>query len=250
MTHGYPVLPVAPSQDAYQYPKVIKGDGIKSWNHCPLTPEGTPVPAFTGKNPSYLDRDGKPLLIHHGQYKSHLPNADKLTEWFINPANGIGTLSGWNNTGWIDFDLKQFDSQDELDQLFQNLLSSYQQLNNSYIEQTHSGGYRLAVKLKTRPKFTNFALEPDGKHRGEALGVGRFTVLAPTIGPSGKPYNNINRGLPVEVESLEAIGIYPAQRGGVRLISSPINLASPAFVAIPGSIPLELLGKTRRAVLS
>lgn len=250
VTHGYPVLPVAPAQDASKYPKVNRGNGLKEWEHCPLTPQLAPLPAFTGKNPSYLDRNGNPYLINHRQYQSRLPNAAERTRWFANPANGIGTLGGWNNTVWLDFDLKQFDGQDHLDQACYSILSRHPQLNSSCIEQTHSGGYRLAVKLKTQPPFTNFALEPGGEHRGEALGNGRFTVLAPTVGPSGQPYRNLNRGIPVEVESLEAIGIYSTKKGDVCPGSSPNNFADVAFITIPGSVSLETLGSdTSRAVL-
>lgn len=251
VTHRYPALPVAPAQDAYQFPKVNKGDGVKEWKHCSLSPQLTPTPSFTGKNPSYLDAEGKPHLINHQQYQGKLPSANELTEWFANPGNGIGTLGGWNNTVWLDFDLKQFDSQEELDQAFHSLLSKNPQLKISWIEQTHSGGYRLAVKTKIQPTFTNFGLDQNGKHRGEALGKGRFTVLAPTVGPSGNRYKNFNRGIPVEVKSLEAIGIYPTKKGDARPIPLSNSLANKGPVGIPGAISLELLGNdTSRAVLS
>jgi len=62
------------------------------------------------------------------------------------------------------------------------------------------------------PNFTNFTLAPDGNHVGEALGAGRFTVLAPTVGVSGNSYRNIRRVPLIEVECLEAIGIYPVNK--------------------------------------
>jgi len=245
VAHSYPVLPVAPKQDAYQYPKVDKGDGKKSWRSCPLTLKSTPFPAFTGKNPSYLDPDGKPHLINHRHYQSKLPTADELVNWFTNPANGVGTLGGWNNTIWLDFDLKQFASQAELDQAFEDILERHPELKKSWIEKTQSGGYRLATKPRTQPTFTNFTLEVGESHRGEALGKGRFTVLAPTIGPSGNPYKIFNRNTPVEVESLESIGIYPTQKASVNSTSVQKGSADVTCVETLGSIPLKLLGNKR-----
>jgi len=60
------------------------------------------------------------------------------------------------------------------------------------------------------PSFTNFTTLPDGQHVGEALGEGRFTVLAPSIHPNGNSYLRLEWGKPVFIASLEAIGIYPA----------------------------------------
>ncbi len=105
--------------------------------------------------------------------------------------------------------MKHFDNQEALDDAFWALLERPPSLRESWIEKTHSGGYRLAVKLSEAPGFTNFALSLGGAHVGEVLGAGRFTVLAPTVGPSGNPYVCLKRAEPVKVESLEAIGIYP-----------------------------------------
>jgi hypothetical protein len=40
---------------------------------------------------------------------------------------------------------------------------------------------------------------------------GRFTVLAPSIHPNGNPYRRTGWGTPIEVESLESIGIHPSK---------------------------------------
>jgi hypothetical protein len=243
---GLPALPVAPSQNSYssKQHKEVKGDRLKTWPHCPLTKDLKPEPLYTGKNPSFLHSNGKPQLVKHQNYQNRLPTSKEIQTWWENPANGIGTLGGWGGYTWIDFDLKQFESQEECDRAFYGLLDTHPQLRASWWEQTHSGGYRLAVKPRQQPNFTNFTLEPGGKHRGEALGKGRFTVLAPTIGPSGNSYRCINRAIPVEIESLESIGIYPFTKQQER-VSKPQRVTP-----VPGAIALEELGnKTAQSVL-
>ena len=262
VAHNYPVLPVAPAQSVWKYHKVVPAypeQGV--WSHCPLTtvqtPHGAslqPIPLYTGKNPSYLDRTGVPHLINHRQYQNRLPNDHELEVWFTNPANGIGTLGGWNSCIWLDFDVKQFPSQEECDAAVYSILSCAK-LSETLIERSHSGGWRIAVKVKQKPNFTNFSLTPGGPHVGEALFEGRFTVLAPTIGPSGNSYQSINRIMPVEVESLEFIGIYPTKKANKsevgRIKDEKTRHPSP-FTLGPsvGSIPLEMLGNdTSRDIL-
>lgn len=237
---GLPALPVAPLQNSYlkgQH-KEIKGDRVKTWAHCSLTKDLQPEPLYTGKNPSFLHPNGKPQLVKHQNYQNCLPTQKEIQIWWQNSANGVGTLGGWGGFIWIDFDLKQFDSQEECDRAFYGLLEAHPQLRQSWWEQTHSGGYRLAVKPKNQPDFTNFALEPGGKHRGEALGKGRFTVLAPTIGASGSPYRCCNRAVPVEIESLESISIYPLAKPKEKERVSSLQ----RFITPASTIALEQLG--------
>jgi hypothetical protein len=104
--NGFPVLPVAPKQDSVKYPKK------NSKHEIEYEKDGvTPKPLFTGKNPSYLDERGVPHLVSHTKYQSKLPSKAELKIWFANPLNGIGTLGGWNDAVWIDFDEKHFDSE-------------------------------------------------------------------------------------------------------------------------------------------
>ncbi|NEQ20161.1 MAG: DUF3987 domain-containing protein [Microcoleus sp. SIO2G3] len=279
IAHNYPVLPVAPAQDAKKHPKIAKTHPEQGvWAHCPLTEDLQPIQLYTGKNPSYLDRDGFPHLINHRQYQTRLPRVAELELWFANPENGVGTLGGWNDTVWLDFDVKQFPSTEECDAAVTSVLERVRASGDTpqqqtYLERSHSGGWRIALKLEQKPNFTNFSLTPGGAHVGEALFTGRFTVLAPTIGPSGNPYQSISRALPVSINSLSAIGIYSTKKGfckgnqQLELVHSqscngnalpfseepdvnqrhPIpNLQSP----IPSSIPLELLGHdTSRHIL-
>lgn len=248
--NGYPPLPVAPAQNPKLYHRVEKAEGNRG-DRCPLTENFEPIPIYTGKNPSYLDKEGKPHLINHREFQKRLPTQGELKQWFSDPRNGVGTLGGWNNTAWIDFDIKQFDYDEEFG------LSPKEVCNavveqwiedkdlDTFREETHSGGWRVGVRVKQKPEFTNFALTPGGKHLGEALGEGRFTVLAPTVGPSGQPYRSHNRVLPVEVESLEAIGIFPVASPKKKTSSSSTNFPRQQTGYVPGSIPLEQLGNDR-----
>jgi len=222
---GLPILPVAPAQGVERYHKLVKGQKVA---------------LFTGKNPSFVDRNGKLHLLPHTPYQKRLPSAKEIKRWFENPANGIGTLGG-RGYEWIDLDVKQFESQEECDRAFDERLETHPQLRESWLERTHSGGYRIAVKVIEKPDFTNFALEPGGKHRGEALGEGRFTVLAPTIGVSGNAYHCIHQAIPVEVESLESIGLFSTKSAKVPAAKlTPQRPVAPALAQRPSAIAIAI----------
>jgi predicted P-loop ATPase len=201
---GYAPIPVAPKQCPIKYP--LKKNGKIVYEKDGITPK----PLFTGKNPSYLTADGKPVMVFHNTYQNRPPTASELALWFTHPATGIGTLGGVNGSVWIDFDHK---GTSDLESRFHAWLDKFPHLRESWIEQTHSGGYRVLVKSSAPEKEdTNFALTSGGIKVGEALGAGRFTVLAPTIGPSGNTYRKISDNWePVGVDSLESIGIFPTK---------------------------------------
>ncbi|MFQ4140560.1 bifunctional DNA primase/polymerase [Nodosilinea sp. PGN35] len=235
---------MAPAQDPTRYPARDRDGSLKR------DKDGALMPAFTGKNPSYVDSRGIPHLIRHTQYQDRMPTQAELQTWFANPANGIGTLGGWHNIVWIDVDVKQFESQQACDQRIADWLSQYPLLQQTLTERTHSGGWRLAVRVQEK-SFTNFSLNGvGGHHMGEALGEGRFTVLSPTVGPSGKAYVNVQRVPPVWVERLDAIGLYPVsgrreQRPSCQ--SRPLIQSQPAQ---PGVLRLEELATAKaQAVL-
>ncbi|BAY26162.1 hypothetical protein NIES2100_59750 [Calothrix sp. NIES-2100] len=245
LENGYPVLPVAPAQDASKYPQLKKNT-----KEIELDKHGKPQPIFTGKNPSYLDKDGKPHLINHSKYQNELPTDKELEEWFVHPDNGIGTLGGWNNTIWLDFDTKNFDSLEDCERAIESYLEDYPQLQETFTERTHSGGYRLGVKVKQLPNFTNFSLKPGGHHIGEALREGRFTVLAPTVGTSGNAYCNIKRVPLIEVEYLESIGIYSTKKKKEEKIKIKKETTRAPQQVNTSTIRLELLGsETSKSVL-
>jgi|GEM_PF-3153356 len=242
--NGYPALPIAPEQDSAVYPALDKA-GMPA-----LDKGGKPKPLFNGKNPSFLGRDGKPHPVAHSQFKDRLPSASEMSNWWCDEQpTGVGTLGGWNGVVWIDIDVKNFDDRVSTDAAFDSILKLNPALEDSWLEQTHSGGYRIAVKLETPPLFTNFALSPGGRHVGEVLGAGRFTVLAPTIGPSGNRYVNLNRAEPVLIESLESIGIYPVKK--MKPVKTVKPVASlPIIPASGNELPLDsLITDACRAIL-
>lgn len=207
---GCPPIPVAPKQDPKQpwcHREIKRKDGVK---FCPIDENLKPIPRFTGKNPSYLARNGKPYICKHGEFQERLPSDQENQQHFTHPNTGIGTLGGHGGIIWLDFDAKNYDSQEVCDADVESIIADHS-LQDSWIERTGSGGWRIAVKPHVKPTWTNFATSKDGKRVGEALGEGRFTVLAPTIHPNGTPYRRIGWGNPIEIESLEAIGIYPSK---------------------------------------
>lgn len=219
--HNLPALPIAPQQDPYHYPRVVRAKRERGiYEHIPVEPNADgilrPKPAFTGKNPSYLDADGQPHLINHRVYQGAMPNQREHQRWFANPANGMATL-GNDRIVFIDIDRKNFESPAECDRAVADWLEAYPALQQTYREKTHSGGWHLAITLSEPKTFTNFAFKPGGKHVGEVLGAGRVCVLAPTYGPSGNRYETQQEGPPLQVATLEAIGLYPAGRAPSQL---------------------------------
>ena len=244
---GVPPIPVAPKLDPkhpgghrvespeYRYrkdkPEFVSCNGeqvIVSGDYCKFTTTAvgcgmasvrgefvrldstlSPTPLFTGKNPSFLGWDGKHRKLNHGQFQNRMPTEQELKRWFCNPYTGIGTLGGHNGIVWIDFDAKNYPTQDDCDHDVQALLDRIGK--PTLTEKTGSGGYRVAVVPTVKPTFTNFSSEPGGKHLGEALFAGRYTVLAPSQHPNGNYYTELCNTDPVEVESLEAIGVYPSK---------------------------------------
>jgi hypothetical protein len=212
--HGLPVLPVAPIQDATQFPLIRNGKVIHDGNG--------PKHAFTGKNPSYLDVHGYPHLLPHRKYQYQLPEQPEIDRWFKNPENGIMTMGGWGNIYWIDIDVKRYSSGQSCDRSVQSWLRRFPRLRNTFTEKTHSGGWRFAVRCDVAPDFTNFRFDSSPNHRGEILGKGRLTVLAPTIGPSGNPYISIQQSEPIAIRTLSEIGIQPIQKPKTHTVMKPV----------------------------
>ncbi len=208
--HGLPVLPVAPIQDSAKFPLIRNGKIIYDGDR--------PKPAFTGKNPSFLDVHGYPHFLPHRKYQYQLPEQQEIDRWFKNPNNGIMTMGGWGNISWIDIDVKRYSSQQSCDRSVQSWLRRFPRLQNTFTEKTHSGGWRFAVRCEIAPDFTNFRFDSSSQHRGEILGKGRLTVLAPTIGPSGQPYLSVRRCEPIVVKTLADIGIQPIQKPRVTRV--------------------------------
>ena len=95
------------------------------------------------------------------------------------------------------------------------------------------------IYFEVPPSFTNFCLEPGGHHVGEILGPGRFAVLAPTIGPSGRSYKVIQDGGFVQVSRAEDIGLFTTKKAKSKTTLKAVvpKFKSTAF----GTIPLREL---------
>lgn len=197
---GLPPLPVAPAQDVNKYHRKNKDGSPK------LGKDGKLIPLYTGKNPSYLDKNGKPCPISHKIYQDRMPTQEELDLWFENPQNSVGGL-GREGFRYLDIDRKNFESQEACDQYFGQLLERKPELLDGVIAQTQSGGYRIVFKCNGEPDFTNFCDKPGGKHLGELLPPGRFAVLL-GIGPDGGSYTLLSP-LPDELPIVDVDFIYP-----------------------------------------
>lgn len=247
---GLSPLPVAPHQDPFKYPKKDSKGNIQ------YQKDGiTPIPLFTGKNPSYLEVNGIPRLVNHTKYQKVQPTESELQLWFCNALTGVGTL-GNDSVCWIDIDSNKFATQKDCDSAYQQLLDNAPILNAAWLEKTQSNGYRIGIQLNSPKDFTNFKLSANGDHVGEALGAGRFTVLAPSIGASGQSYQNINRPrvLP-NIQSLESIGIFSTISKPVVIPPSrPISPEKPEKFDVPSSSEyislLDCITKDHREILA
>lgn len=206
---GCPPIPVAPKQNP-RNPGCHRVVGKKDEGFCPVDKNLQPIPKFTGKNPSYLKRDGSAEICKHGEFQTRLPSTTELKRFFCHPDTGVGTLGGHAGVVWVDFDAKNYQSQEACDSDVEGIIAR-KKLHNTWIERTGSGGWRIALKPRQKPTFTNFATSPDGQHVGEALFKGRFTVLAPSIHPNGNAYRRVGWGTPIEVESLEDSDCFPSK---------------------------------------
>jgi uncharacterized Zn-finger protein len=197
----------------------------------PLKANGTPL--FTGKNPSHYDSFNQPKTINHSQFQDKQPKESNLTQWFSHPDMGVGSL-GSKEYRWFDLDVKHFQpgcecsvaptdktkppcdhQKSACESAFDRWVEKFPQVVGTWVEKTHSGGYRVLIHL-TEPDesddLTNYTIEGlDFPARaGEILGHGRFAVLAPTVGDFGN-YQRISCGKPVSVRHLADLGIVPSK---------------------------------------
>lgn len=176
---------------------------------------------FTGKNPSFVNKDGEFKLIKHGNYVNTKPTSDEVRSWwspdenYYSFCNGMCLVCGINGIYCIDFDAKHYDNQEEIDRKVKEIEDQY----NHYIlwiDKTPNQGYHIFVKLESKPDFTNFTTEIQGSHRGELLGEGRIAVINPTINFKNKGYTTIFSNLDKyedvkSIKDISEIGIYPVK---------------------------------------
>jgi hypothetical protein len=218
------VIPVALPAEAHPKRRQNKRSG--DWETV-VGADGKPEPAYTGKNPSYWQSNGKPQLAGpkdpttkaQAQVLDRIQTAERLGKPIglaIRPTPQLVV---------IDFDLKDYGSQEELDQDWMHLLDLNPKLAETRIERTPGGGVHLYVRPADQMEswrkrgegfHCSFTTTAGGKHRGEVLAVNRISVCAPTRNGSG-PYELVNPKHAydvVEIQSLEAIGIYAIAKRG------------------------------------
>ncbi|BDA71179.1 hypothetical protein CAL7716_053450 [Calothrix sp. PCC 7716] len=211
LSYGLTPLPVAPALDPYSEGghEVERGNPAKkTYDRCPLK-DGKPKAKFSGKNPSCMRNSGKQYNISHRQYHNSTPTDKQLKEWFQCVYNGVGIIGNYEVLP-LDFDAKDFNSQEECDDWFFNDFIAKNGFEDIWQEKSGGGGYRVVIAVEEYPNFGTMARTPGGELIGEIRGYGCFAVMAPTIHPNGNSYRLlVDGGIPI-VKNLESIGIYPS----------------------------------------
>lgn len=256
------VIPVALSAADYPATRLNRRTGERE---IQLDKDGNPQPAFVGKNPSFWLPNGEPRLASH---RTSLSGDELLAR--IESARKVGRLIGLavipsTDVVVIDFDRKNYPSQQALDADWMGLLDLYPELTRTRIERTPGGGVHIYVRpadgmaswrTSAGKLHCNFTTVPGGEHRGEVLAGTRVCVCAPTRNGSGI-YELVNPDFAyslVEIGSIGAIGIYPlakavrgtTQRRQKQSVSTSNCQTSPAAGA---PALAELIGSKARQVL-
>jgi hypothetical protein len=182
--------------------------------------EGLPKPAYTGKNPSFWKEDGAPKLVSHSK-----PLRPDEVLRRINTAERLGRPIGLavipsTEAVVLDFDLKDYPSQQALEDDWMGLLDRHPELARTRIERTPGGGLHIYIKVADHMDswrtslgklHCNFTTTEGGEQRGQVLAGTRVAVCAPTRNGKGQyELFNPDHALDlVEVMSLGEIGIYP-----------------------------------------
>jgi hypothetical protein len=227
---------------------------------------GQPLPAFVGKNPSFWLADGEPRLTSQSQPADE-PEVLKRLEVAERLGRPIGlAIIPSTDVVVIDFDRKNYPTQESLDQDWMRLLDLCPELTQTRIERTPGGGVHIYVRPAdgmaswrnaAGKRHCNFTTVPGGEHCGEVLAGTRVCVCAPTRNGAGA-YELVNPDHAyslVEVRALGAIGIYPRARATgsttkppqrqSRTTSAPTQASASAAPALA-----ELIGSKARDVLA
>jgi hypothetical protein len=166
----------------------------------------------------------------------------------------------------IDFDRKNYPTQESLDQDWMRLLDLCPELTQTRIERTPGGGVHIYVRpadgmaswrSAAGKLHCNFTTVPGGEHRGEVLAGTWVCVCAPTRNGAGA-YELVNPDHAyslVEVRTLGAIGIYPRARTTASTTKPPqsqsrTTSAPPQASASAAPALAELIGSKARDVLA
>jgi hypothetical protein len=199
---------------------------------------GQPLPAFVGKNPSFWLADGQPRLTSQSQpaVESEVLKRLAIAERLGRPI-GLAVIPS-KEVVVIDFDRKNYPTQEALDQDWMRLLDLYPELTETRIERTPGGGVHIYLRLAdgmdswrtaAGKLHCNFTTVPGGEHRGEVLAGTRVCVCAPTSNGSGV-YELINPEAAysfAEVPDLASIGIYPEVKAAPEPAAPSPPLPSP-----------------------
>ena len=211
------VIPVALPADSYPVTRLNSQTGQREIQR---DKNGHPLPAFVGKNPSFWLADGEPRLTSQCKPADE-PEVLKRLEVAERLGRPIGlAVIPSKDVVVIDFDRKNYPSQEALDQDWMRLLDLCPELTQSRIERTPGGGVHIYVRpadgmaswrTAAGKLHCNFTTVPGGDHCGEVLAGTRVCVCAPTRNGSGG-YELVNPDYAyslVEVRNLGAVGIYP-----------------------------------------
>ncbi|MEO1003748.1 MAG: DUF3987 domain-containing protein [Cyanobacteria bacterium J06638_7] len=221
-------------------------------------------PAYTGKNPSDWRGPDQPRLLSHEKpptlRRTLAAIAIAAEHWL---PIGLAVIPSTTVVA-IDFDAKNYDGgRAELDADVDRLLAAHPALQQTRRERTPSGGQHIYIRVADGMAswsngcgghYCNFAITPDGPHRGEVLAGTRVCVTAPTE----DDYELVEPAWAytiAEVASLDAIGIIPKTRRGKAPRKSGILLDNPSpSPATTGVIEVpqlrDLLGRMARDVLN
>ena len=192
---------------------------------------GKPEPQFCGKNPSFWNGNGKPILAKPNQPCSLQEAIQRIdiAERLKQPI-GIGVIPQ-QPIAIIDIDKKCYQTTDEMYADITRLLELNPQLLRTRIESTPGGGCHIYVTCKDMEKWQqsngglhcNFSTLPGGPHRGEILtGGNRFCASAPSRRFDG-PYQVIKPEFAetlIEIECLSDISIYPTVQKENKLLAA------------------------------
>ena len=253
------VIPVALPAESYP---VTRKNSTTGQLEIQRDKNGQPLPAFVGKNPSFWLADGQPRLTSQSQPadESEVLKRLEVAERLQQPI-GLAVIPS-TDVAVIDFDRKNYPSQEALDQDWMRLLDLCPELTQTRIERTPGGGVHIYVRpadgmdswrTAAGKLHCNFTTVPGGEHRGEVLAGTRVCVCAPTRNGSGS-YELVNPDHAyslVEVRSLEAVGIYPRVKATTESRQWQKRSTSQQQASVAAAPALaELIGSKAKEVLA
>lgn len=199
--------------------------GILNKPPFPASPQQSIINEKNPKQPCYYERGNYYRSIEWKRHqnwheKESSLRAQLIEKWHKDPRiEGVSTLGGYNGQhwlGWVDFDVDDFSSLDEMSNAIATWLEKNSLLKTAPQFRTPSGGYRVLVAFSSEPidwgANNGFALKPNQTNRcGELLTKnGGHTLLPPSKGENGSYYEWVvfDGSYPPVVDNPESIGLY------------------------------------------